>query len=192
MYVGSLVQPGHRKESPTGPSLYEAYRTGGASSVRSGLDFDCRGCRGDPLQPKVKSGATSTVEPARAVEFCMPNRTRGSVRAVSLRGMLIRPKIRSPHLCTTPGAPARVWGSCSYVFGESIMSDPQRCEGGPSALALVAAWMHPCTCSHPQIEHEIVDVGKRKGERSWCTRATARGMCGCTIFTPAPEPSGVT
>src|SRR5690349_23539735 len=43
------------------------------------------------------------------------------------------------------------------------VSDPQRCEGGPAALALVREWMRLCVCSHPQVEHEIVERGRNRG-----------------------------
>jgi hypothetical protein len=67
------------------------------------------------------------------------------------------------------------------------MSDPQHCEGGPQALARVKLWMTPCTCTHPMVEHDIIDQGKRKGQRSGCLRTDGTAKCGCTLYRPAEE-----
>jgi len=70
------------------------------------------------------------------------------------------------------------------------VSDPQRCEGGPAALALVAAWMRLCVCGHVQLEHDIIERGKAAGRRSGCLRTDAEGPCGCTLYEPAPDDPG--
>lgn len=67
------------------------------------------------------------------------------------------------------------------------MSDPQRCEGGPAALAAVAAWMHPCVCGHELILHDLTKRRSGMEVRTGCSVATAKGRCGCTLYKPAEE-----
>ena len=68
------------------------------------------------------------------------------------------------------------------------MSDPQRCEGGPSAVLLVNLWMTPCTCGHVMLEHDLADPRtKRKGLRTECLTTERDGKCGCTLYTAAEE-----
>ena len=68
------------------------------------------------------------------------------------------------------------------------MSDPQACRGGPDALAAVAAWMRLCVCSHPQVEHDIIDAGRKKGQRSGCLTTEGKTKCECKVYSPAPTP----
>lgn len=69
------------------------------------------------------------------------------------------------------------------------MSDPQYCRGGPEAVARVAEWMRLCACGHPQVEHDIIDAGKKKGQRSGCLTTEGKTKCGCTLYKPPSEGS---
>lgn len=66
-----------------------------------------------------------------------------------------------------------------------MVSDQLRCEGGPSAVLLVNLWMTPCQCSHPMLEHDIIDRGKKKGTRSWCMTTEGTKKCPCMLYADA-------
>lgn len=70
------------------------------------------------------------------------------------------------------------------AFGAGVpsrVSDQQRCEGGPAALAKVAEWMRLCECGHTALMHDLV---KRKaGEvRTACSVTEAKTKCPCTMY----------
>jgi len=62
--------------------------------------------------------------------------------------------------------------------------DQMRCEGGPTAVLLVNLWMTPCACGHVMLEHDIIDVGKKKGQRSGCMTTERSGKCPCKVYSP--------
>lgn len=67
-----------------------------------------------------------------------------------------------------------------------VPPDPQRSWAGPGeTLAKVAEWMRLCECGHPQVEHDIVDVGKKKGQRSGCLTTEGKTKCPCTLYAAA-------
>ena len=70
------------------------------------------------------------------------------------------------------------------------MNDAQRSWAGPGeTLARVAEWMRLCGCGHPQVEHDIIDAGKKKGQRSGCLTTERKTKCECKVYSPAPTPN---